>query len=557
MLRSKVGNFLRKHHITKHMMKVYCSLFTIMFSVGFTITMVFPYLPFMVKFLLPHVEDRNIGRYAGFLASSMYFGRFCGSYFWGWLADVQNKKTILMYSGICMAFSSFFFGFSVNFYMAVIFRFLTGLMNGIVGNAKALLCEHSDDVNQGLGMSMVVSAWGASIVFGPATSGLLADPVDQYKLPPNSFLEKFPYCIPSMFSALISLVGVVTVGCLLPDKPENKYTDDDKKIDLSNKENIATEELVPMDSINVETHDCSFENNSDLQQVAELQSESKDNVPLKLSVNGLSYKKLLEKEEAGNGTVIFNEEDIVMSTARNSKLNFKDKLKRLREHVYASFQVFMSLLKNKVAVGSILIYSLFSFGVIGFDECFSLWSATRISLGGLGFSLHNIGTVLAIVGVLMIPCSSLLFAPFERKFGALLTHHIHTASLIIILPIFPSLTYFSETPGVLWTFLIILLLIIRVSFNNCIVAQGLFINNSVTPDKLGAVNGLGITVTSLFRTFAPIAFGAIYSLSLSDTAEDIGFPFDFHLIFILFSLTYLLTMVIVAFFPKRLDKQRK
>ena len=176
-------------------------------------------------------------------------------------------------------------------------------------------------------------------------------------------------------------------------------TDDDKKIDLSNKENIATEELVPMDSINVEIHDCSFENNSDLQQVVELQSETKDNVPLKLSVNGLSYKKLLEKEEAGNGTVIFNEEDIVMSTARNSKLNFKDKLKRLREHVYASFQVFMSLLKyvkftdlypflyvlyqcrNKVAVGSILIYSLFSFGVIGFDECFSLWSATRISLG--------------------------------------------------------------------------------------------------------------------------------------------------------------------------------
>ena len=38
----------------------------------------------------------------------------------------------------------------------------------------------------------------------------------------DSFLEKFPYCIPSMFSALISVVGVVTVGCLLPDKPEDK-----------------------------------------------------------------------------------------------------------------------------------------------------------------------------------------------------------------------------------------------------------------------------------------------------------------------------------------------
>jgi len=64
-------------------------------------------------------------------------------------------------------------------------------------------------------------------------------------------------------------------------------------------------------------------------------------------------------------------------------------------------------------------------------------------------------------------------------------------------------------------------------------------------------------IFSTYRTFSPIVFGAIYSLSLSDTAEDFGFPFDFHLIFILFSLTYILAMTIVAFFPKRLDKKRQ
>jgi len=52
------------------------------------------------------------------------------SYFWGWLADAYKKKTILMYSGICVALSSLIFGFSVNFYMAVIFRFIGGLSNG-------------------------------------------------------------------------------------------------------------------------------------------------------------------------------------------------------------------------------------------------------------------------------------------------------------------------------------------------------------------------------------------------------------------------------------------
>jgi len=59
------------------------------------------------------------------------------------------------------------------------------------------------------------------------------------------------------------------------------------------------------------------------------------------------------------------------------------------------------------------------------------------------------------------------------------------------------------------------------------------------------------------RTFSPVMFGALYSLSLSDTSEEIGFPVDFHLIFILFCLVYLLSLIIVAFFPKRLEKQRK
>ena len=36
----------------------------------------------------------------------------------------------------------------------------------------------------------------------------------------DSFLEKFPYCLPSMFAAFLCAVGVIAVGFLLPDKPE-------------------------------------------------------------------------------------------------------------------------------------------------------------------------------------------------------------------------------------------------------------------------------------------------------------------------------------------------
>ncbi|XP_065902775.1 uncharacterized protein [Dysidea avara] len=539
MLKQRIHSFLQHHHITKHMVKVYVSCFTIMISSGLTITLIFPYLPFMVKFLLPDVGDRNVGRYAGFMASSMYLGRLCGSYFWGWLADTHSKKTILMYSGICVAFSSLFFGFSINFYMAVIFRFLTGLSNGVVGNSKAIVYEHSDDINKGFGMSIMAASFGTAIVVGPAAAGLLADPIGQYNLPPNSFLEKFPYCLPSMFAAFLCAVGVIAVGFLLPDKPEkpDKVNEDDSSIKTG-----------------LEPHDQPSNNTYEVE--TDLKS-AEDSPPQSTSIQGGT--EVVDKDDNEEDTVIMDvflvDEGEAVIVKRSLKL--KKRLKQSKQHLASGCQVFLSLIKDKVTFSTVFLYGLFSFATIGFDECYSLWASTDRSLGGLDFTLSNIGTTLGIVGVLMTPLSLIVYNPMEKRFGTIMTFLINNSILVVVVLLFPSLTYTSGNKPVLWIILILALLTIRSTLSNCFICQALFINNSVTPDKLGAVNGLAITVTSLFRTFSPLMFGALYSLSLSDTTQHIGFPVDFHLIFILFSFVFLLSFIIVAFFPKRLEKQQK
>lgn len=47
--------------------------------------------------------------------------------------------------------------------------------------------------------------------------------------------------------------------------------------------------------------------------------------------------------------------------------------------------------------------------------------------------------------------------------------------------------------------MVVVLLIIRLATTAGFAATSLFINNSVTPDKLGAINGLAVSLTSLFR----------------------------------------------------------
>ena len=52
------------------------------------------------------------------------------SYFWGWLSDKFGRRPILLITIFFNGFFSLAFGFTYNFPMAMITRFLTGLANG-------------------------------------------------------------------------------------------------------------------------------------------------------------------------------------------------------------------------------------------------------------------------------------------------------------------------------------------------------------------------------------------------------------------------------------------
>ena len=50
--------------------------------------------------------------------------------FLGALSDRLGRKPVLVTSSICLALCTLLFGFSVNYAMAVVARFLTGLVDG-------------------------------------------------------------------------------------------------------------------------------------------------------------------------------------------------------------------------------------------------------------------------------------------------------------------------------------------------------------------------------------------------------------------------------------------
>ncbi len=52
----------------------------------------------------------------------------------------------------------------------------------MIGAAKAVLSEVSDDSTQAFSVTLLGASWGLGIVLGPAVSGSISDPIGQYNL---------------------------------------------------------------------------------------------------------------------------------------------------------------------------------------------------------------------------------------------------------------------------------------------------------------------------------------------------------------------------------------
>ena len=64
-----------------------------------------------------------------------------------------------------------------------------------------------------------------------------------------------------------------------------------------------------------------------------------------------------------------------------------------------------------------------------------------------------------------------------------------------------TILYFLSSPSIplMWALLIIMLVLLRLAYDVSFASSYIFLNNSVTPDKLGSINGLAGSLTAFFR----------------------------------------------------------
>ncbi|XP_020240497.1 protein ZINC INDUCED FACILITATOR-LIKE 1 isoform X2 [Cajanus cajan] len=187
---------------------------------------------------VPLVRDFNIAKteadissYAGYVGSAYMLGRCFTSVLWGIIADRYGRKPVLIIGIISVIIFNTLFGLSTNFWMAVIMRFLLGVFNGLLGPVKAYAAELFREEHQAIGLSTVSAAWGIGLIIGPALGGYLAQPVEKYPhvFPKDSFLDKFPYFLPSFIITVFAVV--VAIVCIWIPETLHNHNCSDESID--------------------------------------------------------------------------------------------------------------------------------------------------------------------------------------------------------------------------------------------------------------------------------------------------------------------------------------
>jgi MFS family permease len=166
------------------------------------------FLPFMVQDFFPNTALSDLGLELGILSSAFNVGQFVSSIVWGKAADKFGRRPILISGLIGTLFGTLLFGFSVNFYMAVVARFLWGALNGNIAIAKTYLSEICDDKTQAKGFGVIGTAQSVGRLLGPIAGGYLANPVAVFPsvFAATGLFGQFKYLLPILTGAVICMI---------------------------------------------------------------------------------------------------------------------------------------------------------------------------------------------------------------------------------------------------------------------------------------------------------------------------------------------------------------
>ncbi|TPX48499.1 hypothetical protein CcCBS67573_g10201 [Chytriomyces confervae] len=459
-----------------------------------SLTVLFPFIYFMVRdFGIS--DDKEVGFYVGFIASSFSLAQFCTSLCWGWISERTGRKPVLLIGLIGNAISLLLFGQAHTLQAAIASRMLCGMLNGNVGICKCIIGEVTDSTNQSEGFSLINIMWSLGTIFGPMIGGLLANPVETYPgvFGSCAFLKENPYFLPCFVSALVSFTGFIVTAFLLEETNPNMKCIGRGVVAAENEEQFSQ----PL-------------NREHCFSAAKLRPQLISAVSTDETVLGASRgasSSALVIEEATESTPLLSTAGAV---SRNSAL-------------------------GAASILAITGYTMLAFQTIILDEVFNLWVVTPREDGGLGYSSADVGISLSLISFIAL-YFQLRTYPFLVRFRTPLS--LFRIGLALYIP--PYLMHpiisgiIAPNCSTTFTYACLIINLAFLQFSNILCFTSIFIviNNSVSASnkqQLSTVTGIAQTCAAFVRSIGPALGGVLWAWSITN---GMAFPFNYWFVFL-------------------------
>ena len=453
--------------------------------------------------LLPDLTTETAGVYSGILASSFMFGRAVSSYPWGRLGDSYGRKFVLINSLVLAAIFSLCFGSARSYAMALIWRFLLGLTNGIVGTVKTAVSEisPSKEVETKM-MGKVVGMRSLGFLISPAIGGFLSSPTSQF---PTQFGDKstwyfsvlshFPYLLPNVVGSVICLSAALTVWLFIPETLEK----DNHPV------GFPTPCEIYRDICSLSLRKCEIFKRPHGSDSAE---DGAEDTPLLSFAQSTSHRDGLATEE------MIGKQGV--DSCRKKQVTMK------------------SLWKNQSARDLLIPYWIFSQAVSSLDEAFPLFCIASIGAGGLELLEVHIGKVLSLSGLLFLAFQFLIYVWTVERVG--LRNSMILGSFLGFFPVFfipiarllqigGYVSAENEHWGMSWPVFTLLVVIIAVSKIYCCMfftAISISLNSTAENNERASLNGLASLGGSVAKGIGPVLAGWLSSVCFSSFIEGFG-----------------------------------
>ena len=214
--------------------KLLSSCLFVYLAESISLTVLFPFVAFMVRDFNVADSEEDLGIYVGTIETAFTFCQFLTSGLWGGLSDRIGRRPVLLMGLVGNTICAVLFGFSHNLSFAIAVRGINGLINGNFGVLRVYVREISDKTNQAQCFSLFGFFTGISAIVGPMIGGLMANPSEQFPsiFSPGSIWDEKPYLLPCLFSSFISFLALLNAFFFLVETKGKVALEDEEDAPL-------------------------------------------------------------------------------------------------------------------------------------------------------------------------------------------------------------------------------------------------------------------------------------------------------------------------------------